>query len=84
MEHDLVKSLQYEDSVVYSEEGKLSFYLSTKEPREENWKEIEELLRKNRDLHSTRCPLKLCFRPVSLPKVPLPNAEVSLCVVPSD
>lgn len=53
MEHGLVKSLPYEDSVVYSEEEKLSFYLGTRERREENWKEIEELLRKNRDLRST-------------------------------
>ena len=36
MEHGLVKSLPYEDSVVYSEEEKLSFHLSTRERREEN------------------------------------------------
>src|SRR5208337_1076800 len=50
VEHGLVKSLPFTDSVAYSEEEKLSFYLSTKESREEHWEEIKELLEKNKDL----------------------------------
>lgn len=52
MEHGLVESLPYEKPATPSEEEKLAFYLSTKERREENWEEIEELL-KNTDLRPT-------------------------------
>jgi hypothetical protein len=52
MEHGLVESLPYEKPAAPSEEEKLVFYLSTKERREENWEEIEELL-KNTDLQPT-------------------------------
>jgi hypothetical protein len=44
MRHGIVTSLPHQDSVSCSAEEKLSFYLSTKERREENWEEIEELL----------------------------------------
>lgn len=50
VEHGLVESLPYEKSAGFSEEEKLSFYLGTKERREENWEEIEELLQKSKDL----------------------------------
>jgi hypothetical protein len=53
MEHGLVKSLPFTKSTVYTDEEKLSFYLSTKESREENWAEIEEMVQKNKNLHPT-------------------------------
>lgn len=52
MEHGLVETLPYQGSVGFSDEEKLLFYLSTKERREENLEEIEELL-KNKDLLPT-------------------------------
>ena len=54
MKHGLVESLPYQGSVGFSDEEKLSFYLSTKERREENWEEIEEMLQKTR----------VCFQPI--------------------
>ena len=53
MEHGLVKSLPFTKPTVYTDEEKLSFYLSTKESREENWAEIEEMLQKNKNLLPT-------------------------------
>ena len=53
MEHGLVKSLPFTRPTVYTDEEKLSFYLSTKESREENWEEIEEMLEKNKNLLPT-------------------------------
>jgi hypothetical protein len=50
MDHGLVASLPYEKSVAFSAEEKLTFYLGTKENREENWQEIEKLMEKNKDL----------------------------------
>ena len=44
MEHGLVESLPYQGSAGCTGEEKLSFYLSTKERREEHWEEIEQLL----------------------------------------
>ena len=44
VEHGLVESLPYKKRVNYSDEDKLTFYLSAKERREENWEEIEKLL----------------------------------------
>jgi hypothetical protein len=44
MKHGLFESLPYQGSVGVSNEEKLAFYLSTKERREENWEEIEQLL----------------------------------------
>ena len=52
MEHGLVESLPYQEPAKPSEEEKLEFYLSTKERREQNWEEIEKLL-KNTDLQPT-------------------------------
>ena len=53
MEHGLVKSLPFAGSIAYDEEEKLAFYLSTKESREENWAEIEEMIEKNKNLLPT-------------------------------
>lgn len=53
MEHGLIKSLPYEKTGGHSDEEKLTFYLSTKESRDENWNEIEELMQKNKDLLPT-------------------------------
>ena len=44
MKHGLVESLPYQGHVALNDDEKLAFYLSTKERREENWEEIEELL----------------------------------------
>jgi len=44
MKHGLIESLPFQGSVGFSDEEKLSFYLSTKERREDNWEEIEQLL----------------------------------------
>jgi hypothetical protein len=53
MEHGLVKSLPFIRPTAYTDEEKLSFYLNTKESREENWEEIEEMLEKNKGLIPT-------------------------------
>lgn len=53
MKHGLVKSLPFAGSVPHSPEEKLSFYLSTKESREEHWEEIEQLLQTNKNLRPT-------------------------------
>jgi len=53
MKHGLVKSLPFTGSVPHSPEEKLSFYLSTKENREEHWEEIEQLLQTNKNLRPT-------------------------------
>jgi hypothetical protein len=52
MTHGLVQSLPYKETAPYSDKEKLEFYLSTKESREENWQEIEELL-ENKELYPT-------------------------------
>ncbi len=51
MDHNS-ESLPYKESRARNDKQKLEFYLSTKESRDENWQEIEELL-KNEDLHPT-------------------------------
>lgn len=53
MKHGIVKSLPFTGSVPHSPEEKLSFYLSTKESREEHWEEIEQLMQKNKNLLPT-------------------------------
>ncbi len=44
IEYGLIEALPYKKSVMQSDEEKLAFYLSTKERREDNWEEIEQLL----------------------------------------
>jgi hypothetical protein len=52
MKQGLIESLPYQGPVALSDYEKLTFYLSTKERREENWEEIAELL-ENKNLLPT-------------------------------